>query len=344
MAEDDFEALAERLLAAGDPGAALTLYLKAWAGPDDEVAEKILDLVHEWGDIDAALGLISAAAEAGNSGAYEALADLLIQLDRPEEAVSALAQAARGGRDVALWTASVLADEVGDRARAETYYKQALAEGNPQALNDYGAFLSEDDERLDEAADLLGRAIGQGDTMAAGNLGRLLADQEEYAEAVSWLRKALDAGQRSVLVVLGEAENALGDMEAAGAHLRAALAEEISGAHFAYALHLADNGSHQEAVGHYEAAAEEDGEINAYLNLALLHEELEQWEQADRRYRDAIAHQDEVAFVNYAQFLSEQGRDGEIGALLAPASELDLDPEDMEELLALAGEKRPDES
>ncbi|MFE9883098.1 tetratricopeptide repeat protein [Streptomyces sp. NPDC005784] len=167
MAEDDFEGQAERQRAAGDLAAALALSLRAWTGPDDEVAEKNLDLVHEWGDIDAALELITTAAEAGNTGAYEALADLLIRLERPEDAVAALEGAALGGRNVTPWTAAVLAEELEDRVRAEEYYKQVLAEGNPRALNDYGVFLSEDDERLDEAADLLGRAISQGDTMAA---------------------------------------------------------------------------------------------------------------------------------------------------------------------------------
>ncbi|MET7986230.1 MULTISPECIES: tetratricopeptide repeat protein [unclassified Streptomyces] len=341
MAEDNLEARAERRLEAGDPAAALSLYLRAWTSPDDDVADRILDLVHEWGDIGAALELISAAAAAGDAGAYEALADLLIELDRPEEAVSALEQAARGGRDVTLWTAAVLAEEIGDRARAEEYYRQALAADNPRALNDYGAFLSDDDERLDEAADLLRRAVGQGDTMAAGNLGRLLADQEEYEEALPWLRQALDAGHRSVLVVLGEAENATGDVEAAGTHLREALAEELPGAHFAYALHLVDGGAEQEAVPHYEAAIDKDEEINAYLNLALLHEDLDQWEQAERRYQDAIGHQDEEAYLHYAQFLAERGRPERIGALLAEARELDIDPEDIEELRVLAGEGRP---
>ncbi|MET8133631.1 tetratricopeptide repeat protein [Streptomyces sp. NPDC005251] len=341
MAEDNLEAQAERHWAAGDFAASLALYLRAWTGPDDEVAEKILDLVDEWGAIDAALELISVAAEAGNAGAYEALADLLIQLDRPEDAVAALEQAARGGRDVTLWTAAVLADEVGDRTRAEEYYRRALAEKNPRALNDYGSFLSEDDERLDEAAALLRRAVDQGDTMAAGNLGRLLADEEEYEEALPWLRQALDAGHRSVLVVLGEVENATGAMEEAGRHLREALAEELPGAHFAYALHLVDGGAEQEAVSHYEAAIGKDEEINAYLNLALLHEDLEQWEQAERRYQEAIDHQDEDAYLQYAQFLADRGRTERIGALLAEAMKLDIDPEDIEEMRTLAGEGRP---
>ncbi|WP_055526171.1 tetratricopeptide repeat protein [Streptomyces graminilatus] len=344
MEEDDFETRAERQRAAGEHAAALALYLRAWTSRDDEVAEKILDLVEEWGDVDAALELTSATAGAGNAAAYEALADLLIQCDRSEEAVSALEEAARAGRDVTLWTGAVLADEVGDRTRAEEYYRRALAENNPKALNDYGAFLMDDGERLDEAADLLRRAIDQGDTMAAGNLGRLLVEKDGYEEALPWLRQALDAGHRTVLVVLGEAENAAGDMEAAGTRLREALAEDIPGARFAYALHLADNDSPREAVGYYEAAAEKDEEIAAYLNLAILHDELEEWEQADRRYRDAIEHQDELAFVNYARFLSEQGRGGEIGALLAPAAELDLDLEDMTELRALAEGKSTDES
>ncbi|MFG3125090.1 tetratricopeptide repeat protein [Streptomyces sp. NPDC048201] len=343
MTESNLAAEAGQRLAAGDPAAALTLYLRAWNRPDDEVAERIFDLVSEWGDIDAALKTVEAEARGGNAAAYEALAELFVELERPKEALAALRAAADEGRDVTLMIASVLADELGDRKQAEVYYRQALTDDNPRALNDYGAFLSEDFERLDEAADLLRRAIDRGDSMAAGNLGRLLADEEKYEEALPWLRQALDAGHRSVLAVLGETEHALGDLEAARTHLREALAEEITGAHFAYALHLAESGSREEAVRHYEAAAEEDGETNAYLNLALLHEELEQWDQADRRYREAIEHQDESAFVYYAQFLAEQDRGAEIAALLTPAARLGVDEDDMAELRELAAEGRSEQ-
>ena len=91
MPEDNVEVRAERQWSAGNHAAALSLYLEAWTSPDDDVADKILDLVEDWGDTNAALEAISAAAAAGNAGAYEALADLLIQLDRPAEAVSARA-------------------------------------------------------------------------------------------------------------------------------------------------------------------------------------------------------------------------------------------------------------
>ncbi|MFI8347480.1 tetratricopeptide repeat protein [Streptomyces sp. NPDC085596] len=344
MTESNLAAEAEQRLAAGDPAAALTLYLRAWNRPDDEVAERVFDLISEWADIGAALKTIEAAASAGNAAAYEALAELLVELERPKEALAALRAAADGGRDVTLMIASVLADELGDREQAEEYYRRALTDDNPRALNDYGAFLSEDDERLDEAVDLLSLAIERGDNMAAGNLGRLLADEERYEEALPWLKQALDAGHRSVLAVLGETEHALGDLESAGTHLREALAEEITGAHFAYALHLAESGSPEEAVRHYEAAAKEDGETNAHLNLALLHEELEQWTQADRHYREALAHQDETAYVYYAQFLADQNRGDEISALLKSATQLDLDEDDMAELRALADESRSDKS
>lgn len=341
MAEINLVSQAEQRLAAGDPAAALSLYLQVWNRPDDEVADRIDDLVLAWGDTGTALEIMETAATGGNAGAYEAMSALLVELDRPEEALTALRKAADRGRDVTLRIASVLADELGDRERAETYYRQALTDDDPQALNDYGAFLSEDDDRLDEAADLLRRAIRQGDDMAAGNLGRLLVDEEKYEEALPWLRQALANGYRSVLPVLGEAEHALGDTEAAGVHLREAVAERIPESHFPYALYLADTGSPREAIAHYEAAAEEDGEINAYLNLALLHEELEQWEAADRRYRDAMEHRDEVAFVSYAQYLADRGRSGEIAALLAPAAELGLDAEDMAELRELAAGSGP---
>ncbi|MFJ4006180.1 tetratricopeptide repeat protein [Streptomyces sp. NPDC090023] len=340
MTDSNLAVEAEQRLAAGDHAAALTLYLRAWNRPDDEVAERVFDLISDWADIGAALNTIESAARAGNAAAYEALAELLIELERPKEALAALRAAADAGRDVTLMIASILADELGDRKQAEEYYRRALVDDHPRALNDYGAFLSEDDERLDEAVELLTRAIERGDEMAAGNLGRLLADEERYEEALPWLKRALDAGHRSVLAVLGETEHALGELESARVHLREALAEEITGAHFAYALHLAETGSSEEAVRHYEAAAKEDGETNAYLNLALLHEELEQWAQADRHYREALAHQDETAYVYYAQFLADQDRGDEIDALLTAAAELDLDEEDMAELRELAEESR----
>ncbi|MFF9168343.1 MULTISPECIES: tetratricopeptide repeat protein [unclassified Streptomyces] len=340
MPEDNTEARAEQEWSAGHHAAALSLYLEAWTGPDDEIADTILDLIEDWDDTEAALETISAAAAAGNAAAYEALADLLVQLDRPEEAVSALQEAERRGRDVTLWIAGILADEIEDRPRAEEYYRRALAENHPNALNDYGAFLRDGGERLDEAAELLRRAVAQGDTLAAGNLGRLLLDQDKPTEAVGWLRQALEAGHRSVLVPLGEAENESGDTEAAGRHLREALEEELPGAHFAYALHLTDTGALQEAVPHYEAALEMDEETNALLNLALLHEELEQPAQAERRYREAIDAEDEEAFVPYARFLAAQGRAGEIDALLSRAPSADLDPEDLAELRVLADKGR----
>ncbi|MEV7238736.1 tetratricopeptide repeat protein [Streptomyces sp. NPDC051020] len=341
MPEDTVEVRAERQWSAGNHAAALSLYLEAWTSPDDDVADKILDLVEDWGDTNAALEAISAAAAAGNAGAYEALADLLIQLDRPAEALSALQEADHHGRNVTLWIAGILADEIEDHPRAEEYYQRALAENHPNALNDYGAFLRDGGERLDEAADLLRQAVDQGDTMAAGNLGRLLLDQDKPAEAVGWLRQALEAGHRSVLVALGGAENDTGDSEAAGQHLREALNEDLPGAHFAYALHLTDTGALQEAVPHYEAALDQDKETNAHLNLALLHEELGQPEQADRRYRDAIEHEDEDAFLPCARFLAGQGRAEEIGALLTRATSLDLAPEDLAELRVLADKGRP---
>ncbi|MFG2116728.1 tetratricopeptide repeat protein [Streptomyces sp. NPDC048718] len=341
MPEDNAEVLAERQWEAGHHAAALSLYVEAWAGPDDEVADRILDLIEDWGDTDAALEILSALAASGDARAHEALADLLVQLDRPEEAVSALQEADRQGRDVILWIAGILADEIEDRDRAEKYYRRALAENHPDALNDYGAFLHDGGERLDEAADLLRQAVEQGDTMAAGNLGRLLLDQDKPAEAIGWLRQALEAGHRSVLVPLGVAENDTDESEAAGRHLREALDEELPGAHFAYALHLADTGALQEAVHHYEAALDQDGETNAYLNLALLHEDLGQREQADRRYQDAIEHEDEEAFLPYADFLAQQDRTAEIGALLTPATALGLDPEDLAQLRVLADGGQP---
>jgi tetratricopeptide (TPR) repeat protein len=362
---------ADQEAAEGRHAAALELYARAWDSRHDEVAEKLLDLVEDWGDVDAALEVLQRTSEQGVTVAYEALAALLVEIEEPEEALAALQEAHARGREVTLWTAAVFADELDDREQAEAWYRKAIEAKAAGALNDFGVFLSDDQDRLVEAEEVLTLAVEQGDPMALGNLGRMHLEGERPEEALRWLRRGLDAGVRSVLVPMAEAEQQLGGLDQARAHLTEALDDEIEGAqlawanfcaehgtadeqssaegefltaieqeevgaHFDYAVFLADRERFAEAVEHYTAAAEE-GEANAWLNLALIHEDQKDRRSAEECYRSGIEAGDLHALLAYAEFLRQWGRQKDIPALFAPAAALGADDEQAATLRGLAG-------
>ena len=362
---------ADQEAAEGHHAAALELYARAWDSRHDEVADKLLDLVEEWEDVEAALEILQKTADGGAVAAYEALAVLLLELDEPEEALEALDAAGRGGRDVTLWTAAVLADEMGDRERGEEWYRRAIATGDTEALNDFGVFLSEDPSRLAEAEEVLLLAVERGDLMALGNLGRMHLESDQPERALPWLVRGLDAGVRSVLVPMAECEQLLGRFEDAREHLgdaladgvegarlawanfcaehgtpqeqataeaefRRALAEEEPGAHFDFALYLADRDRFDEAVAEYQAAAA-DGESNAWLNLALIHEDRKDRRSAEECYRSGVEAGDLQALLAYAEFLRQWGRQRDIAELVGQAEELGADEEELAELRRLTG-------
>ncbi len=362
---------ADEEAAQGRHAAALELYARAWESRHDEVAEKLLDLVEAWADVDAALEVLQRTADQGVSGAYEALAALLVEIEEPEEALKALQEAHEHGREVTLWTAAVLSDELDDREQAEVWYRRAIDAAAAGALNDFGVFLSDDPERLVEAEEVLTLAVERGDPMALGNLGRMHLEAEQPEEALRWLQRGLDAGVRSVLVPMAEAEQQLGDFGGARMHLTEALDDEIEGAqlawanfcaehgtadeksaaegefltaleqqevgaHFDYAVFLADRDRLDEAVREYTAAAEE-GEINAWLNLALIHEDRKDRRTAEECYRSGIEAGDLHALLAYAEFLRQWGRQKDIPDLYAPAEALGADASELAQLRELAG-------
>jgi len=329
------------LVEAGQYAEAVAFCVRSWDGRGNGIAQALLDAAEAWGDEGAAVRLLQTFAAAGEVHGYEALADLLTLLERWEEAAAALKAAIAQGRPVQLWLAAVLAEELGERPGAEHYYQRALALGDPHAPNDYGLFLSEDEDRADEAILYLRRAVDSGDVLASRNLGCILLEADRPAEAVPLLRRALASGRRTALAPLGHALLLTGEYPEAEEHLRAALDEEQEGARFAYALLLANTGRFQEATTHYEAAALEDGEVNAHLNLALLYDDLdEEDDRAERWYLSALEHGDEAALVRYADFLERCDRHAEIPGLPARSPDIELTAGQQAELTALADTSR----
>jgi TPR repeat protein len=145
------------------------------------------------------------------------------------------------------------------------------------------------------------------------------------------------------LVPLGHALLPSGEHAEAEEHLRAALTEGQHKAPFAYALLLADTGRQQAVIPHHQAAARQEGEVHAHLNLALIHDDLhEEDERAAQWYVSAVEHGDPQALVEYADFLQRCDRPAEIPGLptQCPNIELTASQQTDPALLAGAGENR----
>ncbi|GAA4229265.1 tetratricopeptide (TPR) repeat protein [Streptosporangium album] len=364
-------------LARADRLAALNLYEEAGELYEQAVREgvpgaavKYGEMLFRTGDHPAAERVLRTAAADGAEGAHDWLADVLIADDRPDEAARLLEQIA--GREtpvVALRVAAVWADAVGDREKAEEWYRRALEWGAPGAANDYGAFLSEDDDRLEEAERLLRQAAEQGDTLAFGNLGGMELDRGDPEAAVAWLERGLESGAApgsSAMLKLAVAEEQLGHLDAARAHydraveervpdalvgrarfladngdpeardgaeadFRAAIENDDEGALYYYAVFLAEEGRVDEAMDHYRQAIDA-GSDGAYEDLALLCRERGDTGAAEEYFRASIAAGWLSAVFSYADLLRGEGRASEIGALVPQAESLGATAEQLETL------------
>ncbi|MGQ4356559.1 hypothetical protein [Streptomyces drozdowiczii] len=290
--------------------------------------------------------VLHGASLKGDENAAWNLSTLLMQDGRLGAAAEVLADGVAGAvPGAALRLASILSELPERGAEAEGWYKKAIKEGDMEALNDYGCYLSSAD-RIDEARQILKRAIDIGDKFAAGNLARLEFDEGNFAKATSWFLKASAQGDMSGLALLARAEVKVGKSVAARQHLaEARLAdapgvnlahaeiliaedennpEEIlgafdkaaekgeEGASFVRARWLADCGKVNEAILAYEMAATE-GEKNAHMNVALLYEKVGDASEAEIHFRAGVKAGDEECAVNFAIFLAADGRLEDLG-------------------------------
>ncbi|MGW6454756.1 tetratricopeptide repeat protein [Streptomyces sp. NPDC055078] len=305
-------------------------------------------------------------ASPNNPQARGMLAELLTAAGNPDEAESLfLSQAREGSPGAALQLADLLYERNASRVEIEKWYRAAVKEEDAGALNNLGCFLSDDDERLDEAEELLMRAWKSGDHLAPGNIGRMAMDKGEPQAAVPWFEKSINLGVLSVLPLAAKAYAEVGNFgeanrlislaierDVTGSHLAhaemlaghvidsdgdpekwfiSAIRRQESGAVFPYARWLHDQGRIDDAVQFYERAAVE-GEVHAHLNLAVIFDDRGDIQAAESHLRTGMEGGDPVAAVSYARFLYDHDREPEIPAVIEAAERLNAPQDELMEM------------
>jgi Tfp pilus assembly protein PilF len=365
VSADDLLARAERLAEAEDYAAAAALYAEAARRGIPGAATGHGEMLFHLGEDEAAEAVLREALAKGEEEARDWLSDLLVQTDRAVAAATLMEQA-DGHPLQALRAATIWADAVGDRERAEHWYRIAIDRGEPGALNDFGSFLSEDDSRQEEAELLFRRAAEEGDALAFSNLGGMELDRGDPEAAAAWLRQGLEVQGQSgstALLKLAAAEEQMGNTEAARllydraaaekvegaqaararfladsgeddaaeAGFQAALAAGEEGAHYYYGEFLAGRGRIDEAVGHLDQAVE-DGSTAAHEELALIYQSRGATKAAEEHFKESIAAGWLSAVYSYAELLRQEGREDEVAGLAQEAERLGATPEQLQEL------------
>ncbi|GAA4225711.1 Tfp pilus assembly protein PilF [Streptosporangium album] len=252
MSADDMLARADRLAALNMYEEAGEVYKQAVRARLPGAAVKYGEMLFLTGDYPAAERVLRAAVADGEKAAIGWLSDTLVADQRPGEAAHLMEWAAAQGVPVAaLRAATIWADAVGDREKAEEWYKKAIERGEPGAVNDYGSFLSEDDSRLEEAERVLRQAAEQGDALAFSNLGGaaienddegalyyyavFLSEEGRVDEAMNYYLRAIDAGSDGAYEDVALIYQEHGEAEAAEEYFKASITAGWLSAVFSYA-------------------------------------------------------------------------------------------------------------
>ncbi|MFC9253998.1 tetratricopeptide repeat protein [Amycolatopsis thailandensis] len=187
---------------------------------------------------DEAVRTLREAVVAGEPDAPRELAYALLGADRPREAIKVLNRAIKSGRADLYSLLGSMAAELGDIKCAEKAYRNAIAKGDVEALNDYAVFL-QDEERFDEAREVLQRSAELGDALAPGNLVVLYAeDLDDLATATEVGEKYLGPRAPGVYAALAAVYARLGRLEDAESLFRQAIDLDAPRIHQRYARFL----------------------------------------------------------------------------------------------------------
>ncbi|MEU9357289.1 hypothetical protein AB0D35_04090 [Streptomyces sp. NPDC048301] len=314
----------------------------------------------------AAVNVLHRKAVRGDCDAAAALAGFLEDRGDLQKAGEVLRQCIQsGGTEAALYLADIESKKGGDFGDAEHWFRFAVEHGVDGARNDFGCFLSEID-RTTEAEELFREAAEEGDELAVGNLGKLYFDLRDYESAHLWLKMASDSGNCSAFPYLARIEIGRDNREVASVYLEEALKRDADGAelanalylwkfcltkesaiaieeafkesldgaaeaHFHFANWLNSQGRKQEAIDQHALAADL-GEVNSHLNLAIILDDMERKEEAERHLRQGMAGGDGAAAAGLARFLADQGNFEEVPDVINEAARLGHPQSDISEL------------
>jgi tetratricopeptide (TPR) repeat protein len=186
---------------AADTREALARYARVQDG--EHRADALLrraSLLAARGDLDAGVALLGAAASESDSDRLRFLlaqSDLLLDGDRPLQAEALINEALAHDPDSMelLFARSMVLDKLNRRQEMERDLKRILEidPKNANALNAWGYTLADRGERLDEAYDLINRALEQSpdNPYILDSLGWVLYRKGDLAGAEAYLRRAL---------------------------------------------------------------------------------------------------------------------------------------------------------
>ncbi|MFI0802571.1 pentatricopeptide repeat domain-containing protein (PPR motif) [Amycolatopsis lurida] len=204
---------------------------------DHDLTRRGVELRHEDRHEEAVRALRKAVI-AGESDAPKELAYALMGSARPREAVKVLKRAIKAGRADLYGLLGSVAAECGQARIAEKAYRDAIEKGDVEALNDYAVFL-QDEERFEEAREVLQRSADLGDILAPGNLVVLHSeDLDDPATAAEVGERYLGPGNPGVYAALAAAYARLGRLGEAESLFRQAIELHAPRIHQRYARFL----------------------------------------------------------------------------------------------------------
>ncbi len=220
---------------AGQPRQALAWYARVMAGEHrTDALLRRAELLAAQGQLDAALALLSEAGDADESESMRLLLaqiDLLVDGRRAQQAEALINSALQDNPDNLdlLFARSMVLEKLERRLEMERDLRRILEidPKNANALNAWGYTLADHGERLDEAHELISRALGESpdNPYILDSLGWVLYRKGDLAGAETHLRRALSQlPDAEVYAHLAEVLHALGR----GDEARKVLAEGLA--------------------------------------------------------------------------------------------------------------------
>jgi Tfp pilus assembly protein PilF len=251
------------------------------AGPlTQQGLELIDDESGDWAKHDQAIEIFRDAVQQGEAAAPRALACALAERGRLDDAIALLEPIVAEGRlDLAGLLADIF-DDADNTERAEHFYLLAVEQGDLEALNDYGVFLVAE-ERFEEAIPVYERAIAAGDTLAAGNLVSLYAeDLDDLPKALELGLQYLDEAKPKTYSALAAVRQRLGELDEAERLYARAIELDAPDAHLHMAWFLQD---HRDDLARVEAEfvkARENDELGWGYHLGKFLIDQERYDEA----------------------------------------------------------------